>query len=131
MDWISASLNVSPTKQIFKCFSCGAGGGVFQFLMLYDKVTFPEAVLGAEIKVPTVEGRPVTVKLAAGTTNGRVLRVRGKGATRRDGSRGDLLVTIDVAVPAKISGKAKEALEAYKAATTGENPRAHLVSEES
>jgi len=38
------SLNVSPTKQIFKCFSCGAGGGVFQFLILYEKLSFPEAV---------------------------------------------------------------------------------------
>lgn len=38
------SLNVSPAKQIFKCFACGAGGGVFQFLMLYDKLTFPQAV---------------------------------------------------------------------------------------
>jgi molecular chaperone DnaJ len=99
-------------------------------LTLTVPVTFPEAALGAEIKVPTLEGRPVTVKLSAGTTNGRVLRVRGKGATRRDGTRADLLVTIDVAVPAKVSGKAKEALEAYKAATSGDNPRAHLVSEE-
>ncbi|MFZ1989811.1 MAG: DNA primase, partial [Alphaproteobacteria bacterium] len=38
------SLNVSPAKQIFKCFACGAGGGVFQFLMLYDKLDFPQAV---------------------------------------------------------------------------------------
>ena len=38
------SLNVSPVKQIFKCFACGAGGGVFQFLMQYDKLSFPEAV---------------------------------------------------------------------------------------
>jgi DNA primase len=38
------SLNVSSAKQIFKCFACGAGGGVFQFLMLYDKLTFPQAV---------------------------------------------------------------------------------------
>jgi DNA primase len=38
------SLNVSPSKQIFKCFACGAGGGVFQFLMLYDKLDFPQAV---------------------------------------------------------------------------------------
>ena len=51
---------------------------------------------------------------------------RGRGATRRDGSRGDLLVSIDVAVPHKVSGKAKEALEAYRAATVSENPRAHL-----
>jgi DNA primase len=38
------SLTVSPTKQIFKCFACGAGGGVFQFLSLYEKLSFPEAV---------------------------------------------------------------------------------------
>lgn len=38
------SLNVSPTKQIFKCFACGAGGTAFNFLMLYDKVSFPEAI---------------------------------------------------------------------------------------
>jgi len=38
------SLNVSPVKQIYKCFSCGAGGGVYQFLMQYEKLSFPEAV---------------------------------------------------------------------------------------
>jgi len=38
------SMYVSPAKQIFKCFACGAGGGVFQFLVLYEKVAFPEAV---------------------------------------------------------------------------------------
>ena len=39
-----ASMNVSPTKQIFKCFACQAGGGVFQFLMQFNKLSFPEAV---------------------------------------------------------------------------------------
>ncbi len=38
------SMYVSPAKQIFKCFSCGAGGGVYQFITLYEKVSFPEAV---------------------------------------------------------------------------------------
>jgi DNA primase len=38
------SLNVSPTKQIFKCFACGAGGDVFKFLSLYEQYNFPEAV---------------------------------------------------------------------------------------
>jgi molecular chaperone DnaJ len=89
-------------------------------------VTFPETALGGEVKVPTLDGKTVTLKLPAGTTSGRVLRVRGKGVTRRDGTKGDLLVTIDVAVPQKVSGKAKEALEAYRAATASENPRAHL-----
>jgi molecular chaperone DnaJ len=89
-------------------------------------VTFPEAALGAEVKVPTLDGKSVTLKLPAGTTNGRVLRVRGRGVTRKDGTKGDLLVTVEVAVPRKVSGPAKEALEAYRAATAGENPRAHL-----
>ena len=38
------SMYVSAAKQIFKCFACGAGGGVFQFLILYEKLSFPEAV---------------------------------------------------------------------------------------
>jgi molecular chaperone DnaJ len=95
-------------------------------LTLTLPVTFPEAALGAEVKVPTLDGSTVTLRLPPGTTSGRVLRVRGKGVTRRDGTKGDLLVTVDVAVPQKVSGKAKEALEAYRDATASENPRAHL-----
>ncbi len=56
------SMNVSPTKQIFKCFACGAGGGVFQFLILYDKMSFPEAVRTlaerANIPLPVEAGAP-------------------------------------------------------------------------
>jgi molecular chaperone DnaJ len=96
-------------------------------LTLTLPVTFPEAALGAEVKAPTLDGKGVTLKLPAGTTSGRVLRVRGKGAPRRDGSKGDLLVTIEVSVPRKVSGKAKEALEAYRAAMADDDPRAHLV----
>jgi len=95
-------------------------------LTLTLPVTFPEAALGADVKVPTLDGKTVTLKLPAGTTNGRVLRVKGNGVTRRDGTKGDLLVTVEVAVPHKLAGKAKEALEAYRAATAAENPRAHL-----
>ncbi|MCX9193638.1 molecular chaperone DnaJ [Carbonactinospora thermoautotrophica] len=90
-------------------------------------VTFPEAVLGAEIKVPTLSGAPVTVKLPPGTANGRTLRVRGKGAVRRDGTRGDLLVTVQVAVPQRLNEKARKALEEFAAATVGEDPRAGLL----
>lgn len=97
-------------------------------LTLTVPVTFPEATLGGEVKVPTLDGRSVTLKLPAGTTSGRVLRVRGKGAQRRDGTKGDLLVTFEVAVPSKISDKAREALQAYQAATADENPRAHLAA---
>lgn len=90
-------------------------------------VTFDEAVLGAEVKVPTVDGRTVTLKIAPHTTSGRVMRVRGRGAPRRDGSHGDMLVTINVAVPQKVTGSAREALEAYRAATSDHDPRAELI----
>lgn len=89
-------------------------------------VTFPEAALGAEVSVPTLRGMPVTVRIPPGTANGRTLRVRGKGATRRDGTRADMLVTVEVVVPQNVSGKAKQALEEFRTATAGEDPRAGL-----
>jgi molecular chaperone DnaJ len=89
-------------------------------------VTFPEAALGGEIKVPTLGGPPVTLRLPPGTPNGRTMRARGKGAVRKDGTRGDLLVTIEVAVPKETEGKALDALESYREATAGEDPRAAL-----
>jgi molecular chaperone DnaJ len=96
-------------------------------LTLTLPVTFPEAALGAEIKVPTLGGHPVTLRVPAGTTSGRTFRVRGKGVTRRDGTHGDLLVSVDVAVPQKLDGKARQALEAFRDATSGEDPRAGLL----
>jgi molecular chaperone DnaJ len=96
-------------------------------LTLTLPVTFPEAALGATVKVPTLAGPAVSVKIPAGTSNGRTLRVRGKGVTRRDGTRGDLLVTVEVAVPQRMSDDAKTALDAYAAAQT-DDPRAHLAS---
>ncbi|MQA96663.1 MAG: molecular chaperone DnaJ [Streptosporangiales bacterium] len=90
-------------------------------------VTFTEATLGAEVQVPTLGGEAVTLKVPAGTPNGRTVRVRGKGTARRDGTRGDLLVTWEVAVPQNLSGKAKDALEEFKNATAGEDPRGDLL----
>ncbi|MGH8869467.1 MAG: molecular chaperone DnaJ [Actinomycetes bacterium] len=90
-------------------------------------VTFPEAVLGAEVKVPTLQGAPVTLKVPAGTANGRTFRVRGRGVRRKDGSHGDLLVTVEVAVPANLSSGAREALESFREATAGDDPRAGLL----
>lgn len=89
-------------------------------------VSYPEAALGGEVRVPTLGGPPVTLKLPAGTPNGRTMRARGKGAVRKDGTRGDLLVTVEVAVPGELSDKAKEALEAYRDATAEQDPRAEL-----
>ena len=100
-------------------------------LTLKLPVTFPEAALGATVAVPTLHGDTVTVKIPAGTTSGRTLRVRGKGIHPKNGRAGDLLVTVDVAVPEKLSGTAKAALEAYRDAVAGSeqaDPRAHLYA---
>jgi len=96
-------------------------------LTLTVPVTFAEATLGAEVRVPTLGGSPVTLRLPAGTANGRTFRVRGKGVPRKDGSHGDLLVTVEVAVPTKLSPAARAAVEAFRDATTGENPRVGLL----
>lgn len=88
-------------------------------LTLDVPIAFDEAALGAEVKIPTLGGAPVTLKLPAGTPNGRTFRVRGKGAVRRDGSRGDLLATVEVQVPASLDQTAREAVEALRAAMAG------------
>lgn len=89
-------------------------------------IAFTEAALGGEVRVPTLGGPPVTLKLPAGTPNGRTMRARGKGAVRKDGTRGDLLVTVEVAVPKDLAPEAREALDAYRKATAEEDPRAEL-----
>jgi molecular chaperone DnaJ len=88
-------------------------------------ITMAEAALGAEITVPTLDGT-VTLKVPAGTSSGRTFRVKGRGVVRPTGKAGDLLVTVEVAVPKKLSAKAREALETL-AAEDGDNPRAHLL----
>ncbi|MDR2254259.1 MAG: DnaJ domain-containing protein [Bifidobacteriaceae bacterium] len=88
-------------------------------------VTFAEAALGARIDVPTLDGGSVALKVPGGTPAGRVLRVKGKGIKTAKGT-GDLLVTVNVAVPQRVSGKVKEALEALRDATHEDDPRAEL-----
>ncbi|HEY1617097.1 MAG TPA: molecular chaperone DnaJ [Streptosporangiaceae bacterium] len=90
-------------------------------------VTFPEAALGAEIKVPSHRGMPVSVRIPAATPTGRTFRVRGKGVRRSDGTVGDLLVTVNVQVPADLSDKAKKALETFREATAGPDPRDEVL----
>jgi molecular chaperone DnaJ len=90
-------------------------------------LTFAEATLGAEIKVPSHRGMPVSLRIPAGTPNGRTFRVRGKGVRRKDGTYGDLLVTVDVQVPQDLSNKARGALEAFRDATAGPDPRAEIL----
>jgi molecular chaperone DnaJ len=97
-------------------------------LTLTAPVTFTEAVLGAEIEVPTLGGAPVKLRVPPGTPNGRTFRVRGKGVAKRDGSRGDLLVTIEVIVPEALNDKARQALSSYAEAVGMSNPRAKLFA---
>jgi molecular chaperone DnaJ len=89
-------------------------------------VTFPEAALGAEVDVPTPDGGIVRLRVPAGTPSGRTLRVKGRGVHGRE--TGDLLVTIQVAVPQRLDADARAAVEAFAKATTGENPRADLIA---
>lgn len=95
-------------------------------LTLNVPVTFAEASLGAEIRIPTLGGPSVKLRIPANTPNGRTLRVRGKGVRRKDGTMGDLLVTVQVQVPEHLSDAAKEALQEYAAKSGQEDPRAAL-----
>ena len=79
-------------------------------LTLDVPVTFPEAALGAHVQVPTLQG-PVTLKVPAGTPTGKTFRVRGKGAPKKGGGHGDLLATVVVDVPRKLSKEQKKLVE--------------------
>jgi molecular chaperone DnaJ len=96
-------------------------------LTLEVPVTYPEAALGAQVAVPTLNG-PVTLKVPAGTPDGKTFRIRGKGAPRK-GGHGDLLVTTKVDVPSKLSREEKELLRQLKESAK-RNPRARLGVEE-
>ena len=95
-------------------------------LLMTLPVTFTEAALGADIKVPTLDGDEVTVRIAPGTPNGRTLRIKSRGVKTARGT-GDLLITIDIQVPQRVDGKAKEALEAFAKATEEFDPRIDLA----
>jgi molecular chaperone DnaJ len=87
-------------------------------------ITFPEAVFGTDLRVPTMDG-VVTLRVPPGTPSGRRLRARGKGVARRNGRVGDLLVTVEVTVPESLSEQARAALETF-AANSPAAPREHL-----
>ena len=89
-------------------------------------ITFAEAALGADIAVPTIDGGSVKVRIPAGTRPGRTFRVKGRGVATAKGT-GDLMVGVEVAVPAKLSKEERAAIEALAAAAT-ESPRQHLFA---
>lgn len=93
-------------------------------LTLNVPITYTEATLGTKIAVPTLDGE-VKVKIPAGTPSGKVFRVRGKGISPDKGRQGDLLVSVEVAVPKKVSKDEKRLLEELAEHET-EEVRAHL-----
>jgi molecular chaperone DnaJ len=92
-------------------------------LTLTVPVTYPEAALGGAITVPSL-GEPITLKIPPGTRQGRTFRVKGRGITSGS-STGDLLVSVDVVVPAHLTEDQRKAVEAL-AKTLGNSPRQHL-----
>jgi molecular chaperone DnaJ len=78
--------------------------------------------------VPTLQGDLVTLRIPAGTTSGRTFRVKGRGVPGKAGDNGDLLVSVEVAVPQRLDAAARSAIEAYRAATTADDPRAELYA---
>ncbi len=89
-------------------------------------VTIAEAILGATIQVPLLGEAPVKLKVAPGTPNGRTLRVKGKGV-QRAGKEGDLLATVEIAVPSHVSDKAAKLIEQFDKELPDEDPRADLI----
>lgn len=96
-------------------------------LTLTLPVTFAEAALGADIKVPTLSGDDVTVRIAPGTPNGRTLRVKGRGVVKGS-TTGDLLVTVEVQVPQRVDGKALDALKKFAEETATEDVRSDFAN---
>ncbi|WP_392424427.1 DnaJ C-terminal domain-containing protein [Barrientosiimonas humi] len=91
-------------------------------------VTFAEAALGATVEVPTLDGKPVKVRVAPGTPSGRVLRVKGRGIKTGKGT-GDLLAKVQVVVPQRLTDEATKAVEALRdqEQQEGLDPRSDLL----
>jgi molecular chaperone DnaJ len=94
-------------------------------LTLTVPVTFAEAALGTTVTVPTLDGT-VSLKVPAGTASGRTLRVRGRGVPGK-GRAGDLLVTLDVAVPVRLTAAQRKVIEAL-AEEMDEDPRPQITA---
>ena len=90
-------------------------------LTLTVPVTFSEAVLGADVKVPTLDDSTITIRIPAGTRPGRRLRIPASAAT----GGAALIVEVEVAIPRDLTDEQRAAIEAF-ACATGDDPRAHL-----
>jgi molecular chaperone DnaJ len=96
-------------------------------LLITVPITYPEAVLGTEVAVPTLDGGRVTLRIPPGTRNGRTLRVRGKGVASAK-TAGDLLVTVEIAVPTNPSPEERRVIEDLSRLGGGEELRAELLT---
>lgn len=96
-----------------------------QNIRLKVPVSFDEAVLGTTIEIPTLDGA-VKIGVPAGSSSGRVLRLRGRGVKTAK-QTGDLLAELVIEVPAELNDEAHAAVEAYREATADLDPRAELV----
>jgi molecular chaperone DnaJ len=97
-------------------------------LVIEVPVTYPEAALGTTVEVPTPEGQRLSLKIPAGSENGKLLRLKGHGAPKLKGSgKGDLLARIRLAVPKKLTKAEREALEQL-GKVSREDPREALFS---
>lgn len=94
-------------------------------LTLRLPITFAEAVLGSQIEVPTLDGPTVTLRLKPGTQSGSRHRVKGKGIVTKS-AQGDLIVTVDVAVPTSLSEGEREAIESLAALSS--SPRDKILA---
>jgi molecular chaperone DnaJ len=94
-------------------------------LLLTAPITFVEATLGAKITVPTLEGK-VTLRIPAGTQNGKTFSVKGRGVTPEKGDPGNLLVSVEVVIPTSITPEQRSLLEKFQDNDEGPNPREHL-----
>ena len=96
-------------------------------LTIHVPLTFAEAALGANVKIPTLT-EPVTLKVKAGTSGGTTQKVKGRGIVPDKGATGNLLVTFTVDVPAKLNSEQRKAVEALAVALP-DDPREALVIE--
>ena len=94
-------------------------------LTLTLPITYAEAALGADVKVPTLDGGTVTLKVPAGTQAGKTFRIRGKGGGLNGERAGDMLVTVNVVIPQKLTKEGRQLLERF-AGVQPESPREHL-----
>ena len=93
-------------------------------LLVTMPITFPEAALGADVRVPTIDGDAVTIRIPAGTPSGRIFRVKERGVTTATG-RGDMLITVDLVIPTTLTTAERRIIESLRDATATQ-PRASL-----